>query len=271
MRIALLSDIHGNLVALDAVLADIKALGGVDQSWILGDLVAVGAQPIQVLERLAALPNARFTHGNTDRYITDGKRPHPHRRDVRADISKLDGFKEVVSSISWTAGAVSTAGWMPFLDALPLEQRLTLPDGTRLLGVHASPGQIDGKGLRPDYSITEMKERVEGCDADLLCVGHTHWPMNVQIGDTRAINLGSVGNPLTADGRAWYALLDADDDGYHIRHRRVAYDHADVYATVKAMRHPAATISPVFYAVSEGPISEISRCRHFKMGPATKP
>ena len=240
MRIALLSDIHGNLVALDAVLADIKACGGVDQTWILGDLVAVGVQPIQVLERLADLPNARFTHGNSDRYITDGKRPGPHRRDVRADISKLDGFREVVSSISWTEGAVSTAGWMPFLDALPLDQRLMLPDGTRLLGVHASPGQIDGRGLRPDYSIAEMGARIEGCEADLLCVGHTHWPMNTQISKTHVINLGSVGNPLTPDGRSWYVLLDANDDDYHIRHRRVAYNHAEVYAAAKAMRHPAA-------------------------------
>ena len=239
MRIALLSDIHGNLVALNAVLADIESLGNVDETWILGDLVAVGTQPIQVLERLAGLPNARFTHGNTDRYITDGKRPRPYRKDVRADISKLDGFMEVISSASWTQGAVSTAGWLPFLDGLPLDQRLTLPNGTRLLGVHASPGQIDGKGLRPDYPSAELQERFEGCDADLICVGHTHWPMNVRIGEMHMINLGSVSNPLTPDGRAWYALLEADEGGYSIRHRRVAYDHAAVFANIDAMRHPA--------------------------------
>jgi hypothetical protein len=61
MRIALLSNIHGNLGALDAVLTDIAALGGVDQTWILGDLVALGAQPVGVLERLAHLPSADFT------------------------------------------------------------------------------------------------------------------------------------------------------------------------------------------------------------------
>lgn len=225
------------------MLADINSLeksrGGLDQIWILGDLVAVGAQPIQVLERLTELPNASVTYGNTDRYITDGTRPRPYQKDVRTDITKLDGFKEVASSMSWTEGAVSTAGWMDFLDALPLEQRLTLPDGTRLLGVHASPGRFDGKGLRPDYPTIEMQDRLNGCDADLVCVGHTHWPMNAQIGDTHVINLGSVSNPLTPDGRAWYALLEADAGGYRIRHRRVAYDHAAVYANIDAMRHPA--------------------------------
>jgi predicted phosphodiesterase len=239
MRIALLSDIHGNLVSLDAVLADMESLGGVDQIWVLGDLVAVGAQPIQVLERLAELPNARFTHGNTDRYITDGTRLRPYEKDVRADMTKLDGFREVASSMSWTGGAVSTSGWMAFLDELPLEQRLTLPDGTRLLGVHASPGKIDGRGLRPDYPTSELEERFGGCDADLVCVGHTHWPMNAQIGDTHVINLGSVSNPLTPDGRAWYVLLDADEDSYSIRHRRVAYNHAAVYAGIETMRYPA--------------------------------
>lgn len=56
MRIALFSDIYGNAIALDAVLAAIARQGGVDEYWVLGDLVAVGPQPIQVLERLTALP-----------------------------------------------------------------------------------------------------------------------------------------------------------------------------------------------------------------------
>ena len=77
MRIALLSDIHGNPLALDAVLADIAAQGGVDTYWVLGDFSSLGYDPVGVLERVTALPNASFTRGNHDRYTVTGERPGP--------------------------------------------------------------------------------------------------------------------------------------------------------------------------------------------------
>ncbi|MCE7980391.1 MAG: metallophosphoesterase [Caldilinea sp. CFX5] len=239
MRIALLSDIHGNAIALDAVLADIAAQGGVDETWVLGDLVAVGPQPVAVLERLQTLPNTRFTRGNTDDYITTGERPPPTSADVQANPNRLAVFEEVAQTMAWTQGAIAATGWLPFLDALPLEQRLTLPDGTRLLGVHASPGQANGRGIRPDYPAAEIAERIVGCEADLLCVGHTHWPMNVRVGAIHVVNLGSVSNQQTPDLCAWYALLEADQHGYQIQQRQVAYDRAAVIAVLEAVRHPA--------------------------------
>lgn len=239
MRIALFSDIHGNAVALEAVLADIEAQGGVDEYWILGDLVAVGPQPIAVLERLTALPNIRFTHGNTDLYIATSERPPPSQADVSADPNRLVAFAEVAETMAWTQGAVTATGWLPFLDALPLEQRLTLPDGTRLLGVHASPGQATGYGLRPDYTEAFLLAQLAGCEADLVCVGHTHWPMNRRLGATHFINLGSVSNPQTPDLAAWYVLLEADTTGYQVRHCQAAYDRDAVIAALQTMRHPA--------------------------------
>lgn len=240
MRIALFSDIHGNAIALDAVLADIERHGGVDEYWVLGDLVAVGPQPVAVLERLAALPNARFTRGNTDVYITTGSRPPPSARDVAADIDRLATFEEVVQTMAWTQGAVTATGWLPFLDGLPLEQWLTLPNGARLLGVHASPGQENGRGLRPDYSAADLQAQLAGCTADLICVGHTHWPMNIRLGATHVINVGGVSNPQTPDLDAWYVLLDADATGYRIQHCRAPYDREAVIAALQAVRHPAA-------------------------------
>ena len=72
MRIALLSDIHGNATALNAVLADVAEQGGADGYWIMGDLVALGPEPVLTLEILSALPDARFVRGNTDRYVCTG-------------------------------------------------------------------------------------------------------------------------------------------------------------------------------------------------------
>ena len=77
MRVAILSDEHGNSITLDAVLADVAARGGADRFLVLGDLVAIGHDPIGVLERLTALPDVRFVQGNTDRFVVTGQRPVP--------------------------------------------------------------------------------------------------------------------------------------------------------------------------------------------------
>ena len=239
MRIALLADIHGNYFALDAVLADISAAGGVDEYWVLGDLVAIGPQPVDVLERLRALPNVRFTRGNTDRYIQRGDLPGPYADDVTADFGKLPIYQEVAQTMAWTQGALAVTGWIAFLDELPLEQRITLPNGTRLLGVHGSPGNDGGHGLRPDFAEAEIAERFLGHDADLICVGHTHWPVNMTIAETHLINLGSISNHMVPDLRAWYALLHADASGYRVEHRQVDYDREAVVTKLEELRHPA--------------------------------
>ena len=80
VRLAILSDIHGNPIALDAVLGDIEARGGADGYLVLGDLVAQGHDPAAVLRRLASLPDARFVRGNTDRYVLTGRGPPWRRR-----------------------------------------------------------------------------------------------------------------------------------------------------------------------------------------------
>jgi predicted phosphodiesterase len=91
---------------------------------------------------------------------------------------------------------------------LPLEVRLTLPSGTRLLGVHASPGRDDGPGLQPKHSDDQLEQRVASCEADLVIVGHTHVPLDRQVGRILVINLGGISNPVTTCLQATYALLD---------------------------------------------------------------
>src|SRR5215470_13547018 len=100
MKIALLSDIHGNSIALDAVLADIQAHGGVEGYWVLGDLVALGHDPVGVLERLTALPNVQYVRGNTDRYVASGDRPPPTKADVIADSRLLATLVEMAGTFA---------------------------------------------------------------------------------------------------------------------------------------------------------------------------
>lgn len=240
MKIALLSDIHGNSVALDAVLADVAEQGGVDGYWILGDLVAIGHDPVGTLERLTRLPNVRFVRGNTDRYIFAEDRPFPSMAETEIDIRLMPILVEVAGSMAWTQGALNAKGWLDWLAQLPLEMEVTLPDGTRFLGVHATPGSDAGDGVAPKMSDDEIASALEGCEADLICVGHTHYPVNRRVGRWHVVNLGSLSNPqiTESDLRASYVILTADKTGYQIEHRRVAYDIDAVVEALQKQRHP---------------------------------
>jgi putative phosphoesterase len=240
MRIALLSDIHGNIVALDAVLEDIRTNGGVNAFWVLGDLVAIGPAPVKVLERVSQLPNARFVRGNTDRYVCRGDRPPPTLEEVRANIDLLKQRIGIEGDFAWTQGAVTNAGWLEWLKALPLDFQETLPDGTRVLCVHASPKMDDGGGIRPTMPISQIEELVAGCEADMICVGHTHRPFEIHASGRHILNPGCVSNSMDGDVRASYALITADEHAFHVEHRRVEFDYQSVIETLQRIRHPAA-------------------------------
>ena len=237
MRLALLSDIHGNPLALDAVLADIQRQGEVDAYWVLGDFSGIGYDPVTPLKTVSALPHARFTRGNTDRYVVTEALPVPPEKALE-DPALLPDVIRAARSFSWTRGYLSATGWLDWLANLPLDTRLTLPDGARLLGVHAAPGRDDGHGIQPSHSDADLEQRLAGCEADLVIVGHTHVPLDRQVGEVHVINLGSVSNPVTPGLQATYALLDADAQGYRVELRRVDYDHEAVIQAIEQSSYP---------------------------------
>jgi putative phosphoesterase len=216
MRLALLSDVHGNSIALDAVIRDIENSGGVDAHYVLGDLSAIGFDPVGALERLVELPNVRFIRGNTDRYIVTGERPAPTVED----------------------GALAHSGWLDWTAALELDDRVELPDGATLHLVHASPGTDDGRGCRPDASDEELASIVADLAEDVLCVGHTHMPFDRRVGGKRVVNIGNLSNPHRGDLRATYVIVDSDASGHTIEHRRVEYDYDAVLKAIDASGHP---------------------------------
>ena len=238
LRLVALSDVHGNAAALDAVLEDVERNGGADAYWVLGDLVAIGPRPVEAARTLAALPQAEFTRGNTDRYVLTGDLPPPSVGDP----------VQSAASFAWTRGVLTAGGRLEWLDAHPLEVRLTLPDGTRVLGVHASPGTDDGLGVRAEQSDDELDELIGDCDADLVLVGHTHIPVDRTHRGVRLFNLGSLSLPLRDDPRATYAVVDADPEGHTLELRRVAYDYARVVDEVARLRAPFAGLVSGIYA-----------------------
>ena len=234
-----MSDIYGNRHALEAVVAD-GAAQGVDRWWVLGDLVAIGPEPVRTLELIANLPAVEVTRGNTERYVLTEDRPSPHPEDVHADPTLLPLYALIQRSFAWTGGAVAAHGWTGWLRDLPLELRTTLPDGTTVLGVHASPGRDDGDGITPHRDEAELAPDLAGADAQVVFAGHTHQPTDRVVAGVRAVNLGSVSNPITDDLRASYVVLDADRHGTGMQLRRVGYDVEAFLAVTAACGHPAA-------------------------------
>jgi len=239
MTIALVADIHGNHAALDAVLCDARAQG-VREFWFLGDFCAIGPEPSAVLERLEDLPGARFIRGNTDRYVVTGEGPPPHLPQVRADPELIPLFAAIAASMAWTRGYLAAVGRLDWLAGLPLETRSTTPEGVRILAVHASPGTDDGEGIHPGRSNTEVNALLEGSEADLVIIGHTHAPMARRVSLGWVVNPGSVGNPHGPDARASYAILEPSSDGVVVRHRRVPYDLKAFAEAVRRSSHPDA-------------------------------
>lgn len=241
MRAAVFSDVHGNLAALDAVLADAKGVGA-EEFWVVGDLVAHGPHPAATARRLIDLPRSRVVRGNTDRYVLTGDLPGmiPSIDQARS-TAELQVRIEAAMAFAWTRGAITAVGLYNWLAALPIEHRVTLPDGTRVLLVHAAPGQDDGPGVQAAMSDQQLRDAgLPDAGADLIFVGHTHLPLDRTVGDVRVVNLGSVSVPATAERRAMWTLLVADETGFTIERRFVPYDLEAVTSALDQVHYPSA-------------------------------
>ncbi len=206
--LALLYDVHGNLPALEAVLADAGEQGA--DRWLLGgDYALFGGWPAETLARLEALSPATWIRGNGERWTG-----HP-------DAVAEDPV--VAAAVADCRAALGEAA-VQRLAALPFDAR---EGETRF--VHASPrSDVRSFAPEPDPGDDELLADVH---ARRLVFGHTHvaFARTAREG-TELVNPGSVGMPFDGDRRAAYALLD--DDG-RVEHRRASYDHALSAAQVR--------------------------------------
>jgi putative phosphoesterase len=202
---ALLYDVHGNLPALEAVLADADSTGA-ERFLLGGDYGVFGAWPRETVERLRGL-DAVWIRGNVDRWTAS---PEDAPEAVRPAV-------EVCRELLGEEKTAELAG---------LPETVTR-GGT--LYCHASP-ESDMRSFLPEPADDEA-ELLRGVDADRLVFGHTHLPFRREAeGGIELLNPGSVGMPFDGDHRASYALLH---DGGRVDHRRVAYDHE---ANARAIR-----------------------------------
>jgi len=210
MRIALISDIHANLPALEAVLSDAQSLG-VDQIVCLGDLVDLGPEPQQTLQRLQSL-GCPCIKGNHDPFTED--------------------FPGLEPLVQWCKEQLSAAE-LAFLRGLPDRLEVELPGGRRLLCVHGSPHDYDDQILA-QTADQQLDDWCQGYSFDILACGHTHVQLLRRHHGRTIVNVGSVGMPFENyfTGKAppvslrhsEYAVIDVSESGLGIDLRQVDFD-----------------------------------------------
>ncbi|PZR58935.1 MAG: hypothetical protein DLM50_02550 [Candidatus Meridianibacter frigidus] len=206
MRIAIVSDIHGNLAGLDACLADLQSQGGADVIVGAGDFCMDGPKPKRVVQRLAEI-GAHCLRGNTDRFIAD------------PEHSGLQGSE--LAQVSWQRKELGEK-WVAWLSELPFSLRFGEP-GNQLLVVHANP-TTDDEHLWPDAE-DEVLERLIGNEAaQTIAFGHLHLPYVRTWRGKLLVNVASAGLPKDGDPRAGYATLTQRSGGWEVKHRRVGFD-----------------------------------------------
>jgi putative phosphoesterase len=206
MRIAILSDIHGNLVGLDACLADLVAQGGADVIVAAGDHCLDGPKPKKVLQRLEEV-GAQCVRGNTDRYLSDpGDQP----------------FEEIDDAqIAWTRGELGER-WLTYLRDLPFALRIG-ENGEQLLVVHANP-RSDDEHIWPDADDGALERMIGEEPAGAIAFGHLHLPYVRMWRGKLLVNVASAGLPKDGDPRACYAIFTERAGGWEVKHRRVPFD-----------------------------------------------
>lgn len=244
MRLAVLSDIHGNLTALDAVLDDLKSVGDVDLIWCLGDYVAFGTQPAQCMQRLHALldeqgkEKIKFIGGNTDRYITDGVRPKTGRVEEDAFGKLAAGFGMRDEVLNWNLAQLRFADYEFLTKINGRELRTHIASYGHIIGAHAIPGDDEAYALAPDSADEMARDALLDRGGRLALVGHTHKRMDRDLGNWRVINPGSVGMSYTLSGRAEWLLLTFDGDDLQLDWRDVPYDVEAVIAQASQVGYP---------------------------------
>jgi putative phosphoesterase len=197
MRLAIYSDIHGNLPALDAVLEHIRQ-GRFDAVYCLGDLVGYGASPNEVVDRIRQ-EGAPTIMGNYD----DGV--GYDRDECGCAYRQEDERERGQRSLEWTK-ARTTPENKAFLRSLLPQVRFEA-DAKRVLLVHGSPRKMN-EYLFEDRPLSSFERLAASSNADVILFGHTHKPYTKLVDGVLFVNVGSVGKPKDGDWRACYATVD---------------------------------------------------------------
>jgi predicted phosphodiesterase len=220
MKIAIISDIHGNFPALQTVIEDIDAWRP-DRVLVAGDVINRGPSPVPCLELVQERVERdgwQLVRGNHEDYVLVHTEP---------DAPRSGPMFEYLRSSFWTFEQLN--GHVSYLEKLPFQTSLVGPDGREVRAVHASMrGNRDGIYYKTE--MEEVRRQIEPAPA-VFCTGHTHFPLVREVDETLVVNAGSVGIPFDGDRRAAYARLTWQEGGlrpgWQAEIVRLAYDYAE--------------------------------------------
>jgi predicted phosphodiesterase len=234
MRTAVISDIHGNGVALDAVLAELTR-SPVDQVVCLGDAIQGGPQPAATVARLRELAYP-IVMGNADAWLLSGEATGAEVVTVQQETVRAWSLAQLSA-----ADQAFIAGFQPTLT-------LDVGEGRELLCFHGSPRSFDDIIL-PEMPDADVRRLLEPFDQPLLTGGHTHLQQIRRLGDTLFFNPGSAGlayrheqpeATFRADPWAEYAVVTVEDDRFSLEFRRVPFDVAALVQAYRTSGRPYA-------------------------------
>jgi putative phosphoesterase len=210
MRIAIISDIHGNLVALDAILADARA-EDVDQFVCLGDVAGNGPQPHEVIQRVREL-GCPVIRGNTDEWF------------LVEQTYDLNSEKErrLMEMVRWGAAQISSAD-VEFMRTFQPRVDIALENDTSILFFHGSP-QSNTDVILGTTPETDLARLIGNFRATVMAGGHTHTQMLRRFKEMMIINPGSVGMPIERTGLSEYALVESRDGRLSVEFKRVPFN-----------------------------------------------
>lgn len=217
MKIAVLSDIHGNMEAFEAVLADIKE-EHCSKIYLLGDYAMAGPEPVKTLQKVMDLNkeyDIKIIQGNTDLMIAE------YNSEVYENVKK---FAPVMAEALKNDFEIINEEQRNFLKNLPAELETT-EDGIKILLVHGSPRK-NNENIFPNMKTDEIEELIEGVTADIILCGHTHIPCGYQTSNKKTvINDGSVGRPFTENPDACYLIMTIQNGKCLFEHKFIKYNN----------------------------------------------
>ena len=213
MKVAVISDIHGNFQALKSVLDDMAKFG-CEKILCLGDLAMAGPEPGVIIDYVQEQDCWEIIQGNTDKMIAE---------------YSTELFNQVYSTFPVMANALAddvkilSEAQKNFLKNLPQQKEIDIC-GVKVLMVHGSPRK-NNEDILPDFPIEKVEEIISGTDADLIFCGHTHIPCGYQTNKKQTVvNVGSVGRPMHGEPKACYVIANFENGTFSIEHRFVNYD-----------------------------------------------
>jgi predicted phosphodiesterase len=238
MRIAVISDVHGNLPALEAVLADLEE-ELCDRVVMAGDFAFGGPWPAECIEviRERGIPAVR---GNTDEFLVEVGSGGRIPAQVRTEAQRHTASPALRARYEWTVGRLS-AEHLDYLASLPLAYLVPAPGGAGLTIVHATPWNCHDT-VQPDAPEATLQAMLDAAGGQALSYGHIHVQYARALADRLVVAVGSVGLPFDGDQRAAYAILTFNEDQgrWNVEFRRVAYDVSQTIAALRASSMPGA-------------------------------